>query len=117
MLILRPFAAFLVSVCISATQTSAQDATQQDIVTQDISGLPFVTATKHHKPGDPINVGLVGSADEIIVAMQAAGWTIPVPVTLKSSVKIAGSVALHRNYLTAPVSTLVSICLLLCSVT
>ena len=106
MLILRPVAAVLVCVCLSAPQTLAQDATQQDIITQDVAGLPFVTATKHHKPGDPINLGLVGSKDEIIAAMQAAGWTIPVPVTLKSSVKIAGSVALHRTYLTAPVSIL-----------
>ena len=49
----------------------------------------------------------MGSTDEIIATMQAAGWRIPVPVTLKSSVKIAGSVALHRTYLTAPVSTLI----------
>ena len=106
MLILRPVAAVLMCVCLLAPQALAQDATQQDIITQDVAGLPFVAVTKHHKPGDPINVGLVGSKDEIIAAMQAAGWTIPVPVTLKSSVKIAGSVALHRTYLTAPVSTL-----------
>ena len=79
---------------------------QQTAIAQDLANLPFVTSTKHHKPGDPLNVGLVGSKDEIIALMQAAGWTVPVPVTLKSSVKIAGSVALRRAYLTAPVSTL-----------
>jgi hypothetical protein len=72
--------------------------------TQALIGL--VTATKHHKPGDPINVGLVGSRDEIIAVMTAAGWQVPVPVTLRSSAKIVGSVALRHTYYTAPVSTL-----------
>ncbi len=79
---------------------------QQAVITQDLAQLPLVTATKRHKPGDPINVGLVGSKDEIIAVMKAAGWQLPVPVTLKSSAKIVGSVALRRSYLTAPVSTL-----------
>ena len=78
----------------------------QTAIIQDLANLPFVTSTKHHKPGDPVNVGLVGSKDEIMALMQAAGWTVPVPVTLKSSLKIAGSVALRRAYLTAPVSSL-----------
>ncbi len=72
--------------------------------TQALIGL--VTTTKHHKPGDPINVALVGSQDEIIAVMKAAGWQVPVPVTLRSSVKIVGSVALRHTYYSAPVSTL-----------
>lgn len=75
-------------------------------LTQDLAQLPTVTTTKHHKPGDLINVGLVGSKDEITTLMKAAGWTVPVPVSLKSSVKIVGSVVLRHTYFSAPVSAL-----------
>ena len=93
--------------CLSSTPSTAQTVSPlQDAIIQDLANLPFVTSTKRHRPGDPVNVGLVGSKDEIIALMQAAGWNVPVPVSLKSSVKIAGSVALRRAYLTAPVSTL-----------
>ena len=90
-------------LAFAATKTTSN---QQTIITQDMGQLPLVTATKHHKAGDPINVGLVGGEGEITATMQAAGWTVPVPVTFKSSVMIAESVALRRAYLTAPVSTL-----------
>ena len=104
---LRRLAAGLVWACCFSISVVAQTVSpQQATLTQDLSSLSWVTQTKHHKPGDPINVGLVGSADEIATVMQAAGWTVPVPVSLKSSVKIAGSVALRRAYFTAPVSTL-----------
>ncbi len=99
-------AALLVMPATAQTISPEQTAITQTAITKDLAQLPKVTTTKHHKPGDPLNVGLVGSSDEIIALMQAAGWTVPVPVTLKSSVKIAGSVALRRAYLTAPVSTL-----------
>ncbi len=93
--------------CLCNVPAGAQTVSPlQEVITQDLANLPFVTATRHHRPGDPINVGLVGSMEEITSLMQAAGWAIPVPVTLHSSVKIAGSVALRRAYLTAPVSSL-----------
>ena len=95
------FAALLVMPASAQTISPEQDA-----ITQDLAELPMVTVTKRHKPGDLLNVGLVGSKDEITAVMNAAGWTVPVPVTLKSSVKIAGSVAFRRAYLTAPVSAL-----------
>jgi hypothetical protein len=71
-----------------------------------LASLPMTTKTKQGIPGDPINVALVGSRDEVVAAMKAAGWSRPDPVSLKTSVKIAGSVALHRSYLFAPVSPL-----------
>ena len=103
----RLLKAGLIWACLFAVPSTAPIMSPlQSAIVQDLADLPFVTSTKHHKPGDPLNVGLVGSKDEIIALMQAAGWTVPVPITLKSSVKIAGSVALRRAYLTAPVSTL-----------
>ncbi len=62
-----------------------------------LATLPMVTRTAQGIPGDPINVGLVGDSRDVLCAMQAAGWYPADPVTLKSSIEIAGSVLLDRH--------------------
>ena len=71
-----------------------------------LADLPMVTRTAQGIPGDPINVGLVGDSKDVLFAMQAAGWFPANPVTLRSSIEIAGSVLLDRPYRDAPVSPL-----------
>src|SRR3979411_1630819 len=71
-----------------------------------LADLPMVTLTAQGIPGDPINVGLVGETKDVLCAMQAAGWSPADPVTLRSSIEIAGSVLLDRPYRDAPVSPL-----------
>ena len=71
-----------------------------------LANLPMVTRTAQGIPGDPINVGLIGDNKDVLCAMQAAGWYPADPVTLKSSIEIAGSVLLDRPYRDAPVSPL-----------
>jgi hypothetical protein len=71
-----------------------------------LAALPMVTLTGLGIPGDPINVGLVGDSKDVLCAMQAAGWYPADPVTLRSSIEIAGSVVLDRPYRDAPVSPL-----------
>lgn len=71
-----------------------------------LDGKPMVTHTSVGLPGDPINVGIVGDDADLVAAMHAAGWHPADPVTLKSSMKIIGSVVLHRSYEDAPVSPL-----------
>jgi hypothetical protein len=71
-----------------------------------LAGLPMVTQTGQGIQGDPINVGLVGTKDDVLCAMHAAGWYPADPITLRSSVKIVGSVMLDRPYRDAPVSNL-----------
>ena len=39
-----------------------------------LASLPMVTRTGTGIPGDPLNVGLVGSREDILHAMDAAGW-------------------------------------------
>jgi hypothetical protein len=68
--------------------------------------LPMVTRTAQGIPGDPLNLGLVGSREDIAFAMQAAGWSPADPLTLRSSIAIVGSVVLDRPYKDAPVSPL-----------
>jgi LssY-like putative type I secretion system component LssY len=71
-----------------------------------LAALPMVTRTAQGIPGDPINVGLIGNRLDVLCAMQAAGWYPADPITLRSSIEIAGSVLLDRPYRDAPVSNL-----------
>ena len=71
-----------------------------------LANLPMVTRTAQGIPGDAINVGLIGSEKEVLCAVNAAGWFPADPVTLKSSIEIAGSVLFDRAYQDAPVSNL-----------
>src|SRR6185503_10845435 len=57
-------------------------------------------------PGDPINVGLVGSRREIVAALTRAGSHPADPITLKSSLESGVDVVLRRPYADAPVSSL-----------
>jgi hypothetical protein len=71
-----------------------------------LEGLPKITRNADGIPGDPLNVALVGSQEELIAAMLAAGWRPADPVTFASSVEIALSVVLDRPDPNAPVSPL-----------
>jgi LssY C-terminus len=71
-----------------------------------LASLPMVTRTADGIPGDALNVGLVGSKQDVLLAMHAAGWYPADPITLRTSVEIVGSVMLDRPYHDAPVSPL-----------
>ena len=71
-----------------------------------LAGLPMTTMTAQGIPGDPINVGLIGDAKDVLCAMHDAGWYPADPVTFRSSIEIIGSVLLDRPYNDAPVSPL-----------
>jgi LssY C-terminus len=71
-----------------------------------LASLPMVTRTGSDIPGDPLNVGLVGAKEDVLLAMHAAGWFPADPITLRTSVEIVGSVVLDRPYRDAPVSPL-----------
>lgn len=71
-----------------------------------LAGLTMMTQTAQGIHGDPMNVGLVGTRDDALCGMQAAGWQPADPITFRSSVKIVGSVVLDRPYPAAPVSHL-----------
>jgi hypothetical protein len=71
-----------------------------------LATLPMVTRTASGIPGDALNVGFVGSKDDALRAMHAAGWYPADPITLRTSIEIVGSVVLDRPYRDAPVSPL-----------
>ena len=71
-----------------------------------LRGRPMTTVTAEGIPGGPLNIGLVGSRDDVVRAWGLAGWYAADPITLKTSLEIAESVLLHRQYMDAPVSNL-----------
>ena len=73
---------------------------------EGLASKPMITETADGIPGDPLNVGLVGDEAEVRRIMLAAGWHPADPITLRSSIAIAGSVVLNRPYEGAPVSPL-----------
>ena len=66
----------------------------------------FLTANAQGIPGGPINVGLIGTREDVISAFRAAAWYPADPITLRTSLEIIGSVVFDRPYKDAPVSPL-----------
>jgi hypothetical protein len=71
-----------------------------------LSKRAMVTLTAQGIPGDVINVGLIGTREDVVSAFHAAGWYPADPITLRTSLEIVGSVLLDRSYKAAPVSPL-----------
>jgi hypothetical protein len=71
-----------------------------------LAALPAITQTAQGIPGDPLNIALIGDEADIVCAMHAANWHPADPITLKTSIRIIGSVLLNRPYADAPVSPL-----------
>lgn len=69
-------------------------------------GIPRISRTIDGIPGDPLNLMLVGSEEEIARGMHAAGWYPADPITLRSSLRIAVDTVLRRPDDEAPVSNL-----------
>ena len=65
-----------------------------------------LTQTGDGHPGDPVNIGLVGSDADVVHAMTAAGWFPADPITFASSARIAADTVLRRPDDDAPVSNL-----------
>jgi hypothetical protein len=67
---------------------------------------PDITHTASGIPGDPLNVALVGSEQDVHLAMHAAKWFPADPITFESSLRIAVGVVFKRPDPDAPVSNL-----------
>lgn len=72
----------------------------------DLSGGPRVTHTANGIPGDPANLALLGSEEDVIRAMIAAKWYPADLLTFRSSARIAVASVLRRPDEHAPVSDL-----------
>src|ERR1700723_4188072 len=56
-----------------------------------LASLPMVTRTGTGIPGDPLNVGLVGSREDILHAMDAAGWFPAAPLAFRPRLEVPRS--------------------------
>lgn len=65
-----------------------------------------VTVTGDGHPGDPVNIALLGTQEQVIHAMTAAGWYPADPITFETSVRIAVDSVFRRPDDSAPVSNL-----------
>jgi len=71
-----------------------------------LDNAPHVTLTGSLIPGDPLNLSIVGSQQDLVAAMTAAHWDLADSLNLRHSLHIIESTLLHRAYETAPVSNL-----------
>lgn len=72
----------------------------------DLDDMPRITWAGNHHPGDPINVALVGTKEEIIYLFLSAGWHSADKITWGSSVRMARAAVFKRAYPEAPISGL-----------
>jgi hypothetical protein len=56
--------------------------------------------------GDPVNLAVLGTADQLAAALSAAGWTPADPLGLSTGWRITRASVLRRSYPAAPVSPL-----------
>ena len=68
--------------------------------------VPTVTRTNNGIPGDPVNIAMIGTQDDLQRIMLEAGWVPADPLTFASCLKISAATILRRMYEQAPVSTL-----------
>lgn len=72
----------------------------------ELAHHPRVTETADGHPGDPLNVALVGTRDELLAALPAAGWQPAAALGLAADLRIAADTLLDRPDDEAPVSSL-----------
>ncbi len=56
--------------------------------------------------GDPINLAVIGKRDDLVAAMEAAGWSMAEPLNFTSGLKMIYAAVRGANYPNAPVSAL-----------
>lgn len=68
--------------------------------------IPRYTITADGLPGDPVNLVLIGTLQQLRDAFSAAGWSTADPLGIRSSWRMTRAFLLNSSYPTAPFSTL-----------
>jgi hypothetical protein len=71
-----------------------------------IANVDRVTRTGDGKPGDPINVSVIGTEEEIVRLMVQADWREARKLGMKSATKMVSATLTRSSYEDAPVSSL-----------
>jgi hypothetical protein len=101
------FAFFLSLACApfaQASKTELQDLT--DKLRAALGSTGTRSFTHAGRPGDPLNIAVIGSEDELLRIMADAHWDPADPITVKSSLRIAIDSLARKPYADAPVSNL-----------
>jgi len=72
----------------------------------DLIDAARITRTGSGIPGDPLNIALVGSEEDLVRSMLAAAWRPADPLSFRSSVRIAIDTIIDEPDPNAPVSNL-----------
>lgn len=101
-----------VLLALATTATSHAEDLDRRSPTGTVAGHPALARSPRHTTtaqghqGDAVNVAFIGSEEELHRTLAAAGWFAADPITLRTSIKIAADVVLHKPYAHAPVSDL-----------
>ena len=68
--------------------------------------LPLYCVTPDGFASDPLNIGIIGTRREVIMAMEKAGWHLADPHTFRNVIREGLSVVYSWSYPNAPVSSL-----------
>jgi hypothetical protein len=68
--------------------------------------LPLYCVTPDGFASDPLNIGIIATRRELILAMEQAGWLLADQRNLRNSLRYIVCVALEQPYPTAPMSNL-----------
>lgn len=68
--------------------------------------LPLYCVTPDGFASDPVNIGLVGTRRQVILAMEAGGWYLADSKTLVNVLRQIAATLFHHSYPSAPVSNL-----------
>lgn len=100
------FVVFAMGAVYAATHVAAPRLFTHYEYAPELAPLPKRTTDAHGDAGDPINITLVGSRDELRNAMHMVGWVVADSLTRAAKIAIAKSVLFNRPDSTAPVSPL-----------
>ena len=70
------------------------------------SHIPLYCVTPDGFASDPINIGIIGTKKEIMLAMEKAGWYQADKRTIKTIIKMGRAMLNRQSYPTAPFSNL-----------
>jgi hypothetical protein len=68
--------------------------------------VPRYTITGDGLPGDPVNLVLIGTNNQLRAAFATCGWSVADPLGLRSSLRMAQAFVTNTPYPRAPFSTL-----------
>lgn len=68
--------------------------------------LPHYCVTRDGFASDPVNIGIIGTRQEVLDALKTAGWQTADKITSRTTLRVIASVLYGWDYPTAPMSSL-----------